>query len=494
ADLDGSVTDGDATVSMTSGTGTCNVFYDQAGNANFNPAPQVQEDVTATDSPVFTSANHTSFDLGFASTFNITATGNPSTMVISVAGTLPSGITLTDNGDGTASFDGIPGAGTVGVYNLVLTANNGILPNGTQNFTLTIRNGPIASNINSMPDTGDGSLTENESVANTLGINQLTVEFSQDVHDVPASTTDPEEVDNPANYILVRSATGIFNTLNCAGGVVAPDIITPVTSVTYDNGGGSGPFIATVTLSTPLTTDGHYRLFVCGTTSIVDAVNPSLILAGNGTTPGTDFIRNFQLVPPAVAGGGGGGGGTGKNTTALTVAALPATGFAPNRVTILPEQPADLAYSDLGDLWIEIPSLGVKTSIVGVPMAKEGEWDVTWLGNNVGWLDGTAFPSWEGNSVLTAHVTNASGLDGPFAKLTKLKYGDQIIVHAFGQKYIFEIRDSRVTKPFATSYAFEHLEDESYLTLITCQVYLPKSDTYLYRRVVRAVLVSVKSE
>lgn len=96
--------------------------------------------------------------------------------------------------------------------------------------------------------------------------------------------------------------------------------------------------------------------------------------------------------------------------------------------------------------------------------------------------------------MLTAHVTNASGLDGPFAKLTKLKYGDQIIVHAFGQKYIFEIRDSRVTKPFATSYAFEHLEDESYLTLITCQVYLPKSDTYLYRRVVRAVLVQVQSE
>ena len=354
-----------------------------------------------------------------------------------------------------------------------------------------------SNGINSTPDTGDGFIAESEVVSSALGVTTLTVAFNKDVYN-PAGTTDTDDVDNPENYILLYSPTGTFNTPSCAvvaaGGVVAPDIRVPVTSVVYDNGGGSGPFMATVTLSAPLTTVGYYRLFVCGTTSIVQANNIALALAGNGLANNTDFVRNFQVATPAVAGGGGGGGGAGKNAAALTVAALPATGFAPNRVTILPEQPAELAYSDLGDLWIEIPSLGVKTSIVGVPMVKEGEWDVTWLGNSVGWLDGTAFPSWEGNSVLTAHVTNASGLDGPFAKLTKLKYGDQIIVHAFGQKYIFEIRDSRVTKPFATSYAFEHLEDESYLTLITCQVYLPKSDTYLYRRVVRAVLVQVQSE
>jgi hypothetical protein len=32
---------------MTSGTGTCTVKYDQAGNANYNAAPQVTENVTA---------------------------------------------------------------------------------------------------------------------------------------------------------------------------------------------------------------------------------------------------------------------------------------------------------------------------------------------------------------------------------------------------------------------------------------------------------------
>ena len=192
--------------------------------------------------------------------------------------------------------------------------------------------------------------------------------------------------------------------------------------------------------------------------------------------------------------GGGGGSSATRDDEKLAVAALPATGFAPGRITTLPVQPDELAYSDLGDLWMEIPSLGIKTSIIGVPQTADGEWDVTWLANNVGWLNGTAFPTWEGNSVLTAHVTNADGVDGPFANLKKLKFGDQIIIHIYGQKYIFEIRNSRMSKPFTTSFAFEHLEEQSYLTLITCQVYLPESDTYLYRRVIRAVLVEVQSE
>lgn len=224
----------------------------------------------------------------------------------------------------------------------------------------------------------------------------------------------------------------------------------------------------------------------------MQANNTALALAGNGIANGTDFVRNFQLVAPTA--GGGGGGGAGARENALAVAALPATGFAPGRITKLPVQPDELAYSDLGEMWIEIPSLGIKTSIVGVPQTADGEWDVTWLANNVGWLNGTAFPTWEGNSVVTAHVTNADGVDGPFSNLKKLKYGDQIIIHLYGQKYIFEVRNSRLSRPFTTSFAFEDLEDASYLTLITCQTYLPKSDSYMHRRVVRAVLISVENE
>ncbi|MFN3491469.1 MAG: YDG domain-containing protein [Anaerolineales bacterium] len=173
----GGDTDGDATITMTSGTGTCSVFYNQAGNSNYNAAPQVQENVTATDSSVFTSADNTTFDFGFSDTFAITATGNPSTMSITMTGE-PAGVTITDNGDGTATLN-YDGTTSPGVYTIIFTADNGVLPNGTQTFTLTIRNGPTVSVVNSAPDTGNGSISENESISTPLNIIQLIVELTE---------------------------------------------------------------------------------------------------------------------------------------------------------------------------------------------------------------------------------------------------------------------------------------------------------------------------
>jgi LPXTG-site transpeptidase (sortase) family protein len=170
---------------------------------------------------------------------------------------------------------------------------------------------------------------------------------------------------------------------------------------------------------------------------------------------------------------------------------LPGTGFAPNVVTRLPEQPAELAYTQMGDLWLEIPSLKVKANIVGVPQSKNA-WDVKWLGQDVGWLNGTAFPTWEGNSVLTAHVTDADGKAGPFANLKNVPYGAQIIVHLYDQQYVFEVSNKHLVRPDTTAFAFQHLEDYSYLTLITCQGYDAATDSYRYRRLIRSVLVEVK--
>ena len=94
--------------------------------------------------------------------------------------------------------------------------------------------------------------------------------------------------------------------------------------------------------------------------------------------------------------------------------------------------------------------------------------------------------------MLTAHVTNASGLEGPFTALKVLKYGDQIIVHIGGVEYIYKVRNSRLARPYSTGFAFESKQGASYLALITCQGYNPLNESYLFRRVVRAVLVEVK--
>jgi len=63
-----------------------------------------------------------------------------------------------------------------------------------------------------------------------------------------------------------------------------------------------------------------------------------------------------------------------------------------------------------------------------------------------------------------------------------------------GVKYVYEMRESKLAFSYTTNFAFQSLQDHSYLTLITCQGYNPLNETYLFRRVVRAVLVSLENE
>jgi len=95
---------------------------------------------------------------------------------------------------------------------------------------------------------------------------------------------------------------------------------------------------------------------------------------------GTDYTFDFvvQAVP--------------QTTPRTAAASLPDTGFSQNKVPPLPLQSVEKAYAAT-QVWVEIPVLGVKMSIVGVPSTNEG-WDVTWLGNSAGWLEGSAIPTW----------------------------------------------------------------------------------------------------
>jgi LPXTG-site transpeptidase (sortase) family protein len=171
--------------------------------------------------------------------------------------------------------------------------------------------------------------------------------------------------------------------------------------------------------------------------------------------------------------------------------ALPATGFAPGIQTVLPEQPADMAYTDLNGLWLEIPDLDMETSIVGIPATLSG-WDISWLGGSAGWLNGTAYPTWSGNSVITGHVYLPNGQPGPFVNLGTLTWGDRIIVHLDGQSYVYEVRQVTQINPNDTS-VMGH-RDQPWITLITCRGYNEATDTYAYRIAVQAVLVRVVND
>jgi len=73
----GSCTNVGATFTMTSGSGTCTVKYDQSGNTNFNAAPQVTESVTAQKITQTISVNtHAPATATFNTSFTVAATAS----------------------------------------------------------------------------------------------------------------------------------------------------------------------------------------------------------------------------------------------------------------------------------------------------------------------------------------------------------------------------------------------------------------------------------
>ena len=167
---------------------------------------------------------------------------------------------------------------------------------------------------------------------------------------------------------------------------------------------------------------------------------------------------------------------------------LPATGFQRGAVSNIPPQPASQAYTET-QMLLSIPKLGVEMPIVGVPQSKNG-WDVTWLGNSAGYLAGSAFPTWAGNTVITGHVWDAFNRPGAFAQIKSLKYGDQVQIHAWGLVYTYEVRESKLVTAKNVNAVLES-NDYDWLTLVTCEFYNPFTGNYLFRRSVRAVLVSI---
>lgn len=169
---------------------------------------------------------------------------------------------------------------------------------------------------------------------------------------------------------------------------------------------------------------------------------------------------------------------------------LPRTGFTPGVVTALPDQPAAKLYAP-SELTLRIPKMNQTLSIVGIPKSGKN-WDVTWLDpHQAGYLEESAYPTWDGNSVITAHVWDAYNNPGPFAGLKDLVYGDRFTIEAYGMTYTYEVRESERVLATAVDRVLTP-KTGSWITLLTCEQYNETTDKYAYRRMVRAVLIETK--
>ena len=101
--------------------------------------------LTVLQASQITSPAGATFTAGQAGTFTVTTTGVPNS-TLSETRALPPGVKFKDNGDGTATLAGTPAAGAGGTYTFRITAKNGVSPDATQTFALTVNQAPgIAS-------------------------------------------------------------------------------------------------------------------------------------------------------------------------------------------------------------------------------------------------------------------------------------------------------------------------------------------------------------
>lgn len=168
---------------------------------------------------------------------------------------------------------------------------------------------------------------------------------------------------------------------------------------------------------------------------------------------------------------------------------IPLTGHPMVGVT-LPQFKDETKTNPSADLVLEIPKFDKRIEIVGVPQT-DGEWDVSWLNSSAGYLHGTAYPTWSGNTVLTAHVWDAYNQPGPFANLKALSYGEKIYIHAHGLTYEYTVQENERIG-LNDMHKVMLSEEKDWLMLLTCESYDNTSQTYLARRIVRAVRTAVK--
>ena len=251
------------------GTPTANGVFALTITANNGVGTPASQSFTLTvnESPTITSANSATFQVGVASTFTVTTTGFPTnaSMAIIESGALPGGVTFVNNNNGTATLSGTPAAASGGSYALTITANNGVVPNATQAFTLTVQQAPAITSANTttfMPGvagsftvTTSGFPTNASMVISETGTLPGGVTFVNNndgtatLAGTPAALTQnasPYGLTITANNGVAPNATQAF-TLNVVcpvitvNGSIADQLYnTPMTPTTFTQSGGNG--------------------------------------------------------------------------------------------------------------------------------------------------------------------------------------------------------------------------------------------------------------
>lgn len=244
--------------------------------------------ITVGQPPAITSANSAAFTVGQAGTFTVTTTGAPPP-TLAQTGTLPNGVTFTDNGDGTATLSGAPAADTGGSYTLGFTASNGIDPDATQNFTLTVDQAPAITSADSttftVSATGSFTVTATGFPTPTLALSGCTL---------PTGVT----FDAASGLLSGTPAPDTGGAYNCT--LAASNGVTPDATQTFTLTVTQAPALSGTPPAAAIVGGAYSHTFTVGgfpapTLSVTaGSLPPGLSLSGNtlGGVPNT--VGNFS--------------------------------------------------------------------------------------------------------------------------------------------------------------------------------------------------------
>jgi LPXTG-site transpeptidase (sortase) family protein len=413
-----------------------------------------------------------------------------------------------------------------------LTPSNTPTATDTPTDTLTPSNTPTATDTPTDTLTPSNTPTETETPTETLTETPTETPSQTDTPSetptetlTPSETTTPTETQTPTDTSVASDTPTPTGTLNSATptatGTIEAIIVDPAVTKSGDpeEAGVGETVVFTIRVFNNGTQNATNVVVVDTKPAFLDivAVNvvpagPTITISGNtltvdiGTvTPSDLYVITVETVVNSL---GQSPGGANKVRVTADQDDDPTNNFDKSFVTIpvtggLPQtgfNPEDRLnkslykrgqYNELGELWLEIPKLNLEMDIVGVPVSAEG-WDVSWLWDDAGYLENTAFPTRAGNTGIAGHTVLSNGLPGPFNQLETLQWGDKVIVHGWGFQYIYEVREVLNVKP--DDLAVLGHEEYSWLTLITCTDYDLLRREYKERIVARAVLIEVQPE
>jgi hypothetical protein len=434
---------GTATLSGTPAAGTGGTYSITIKATNTVATTPQTFTLTVNQAPVFTSANNTTFSLGAPGTFTVTATGPP-TPSFTETGALPSGVTLVDNGNGTATLSGTPAAGTAGTYSITLKATNTVATT-SQAFTLTVNNAPGFTSANNTTFT-----------VGTAGTFTVTTTGTP-----TASLTETGAL--PSGVTFVDNGNG---TATLSGTPAAATGGTYPITINAKNSVGTTPQTFTLTVDqAPAITSANNVTFTVGalgTFTVTTTGTPKPSLSDNGATlpSGVTFVDNGNGTGTLSGTPASGTGGT----YSITFTANNGVGSAASQSFTLTVNLAPVFSTGTSTTFTAGTAGTFTVTVTGTPTPSLSETGalpsgVTFVdnGNGTATLSGTPAASTGGTYQITINAKNSVGTTPQTFTLTV----DQAPVITSANNITFNVGSASTFTVTTSGYPVPSLSDNS---------------------------------